>query len=419
MAWYRTGTVAVTLNSATVTGTGTSFSANARVGDGFLGPDGRWYEVTNIASATVISITPNYLGSTASGQTYAIAPLQGYNLESATKMRAIIDGWGTTLTLMGTASTTAQLRTNIGAAASGINSDITRLSSLSTAITVAQGGTGATTAATARTNLGLGTVATLPVTTTQVTGGTWDLPTTSVPRVAETLYAARQTFGLYNTTSVVVNIDAEPGGACGLYATGNTNGGTYPQGGFANVWIETQQTYSGSSRMQHAYSYAGSATSGTLLNPKSWLRISNQPGTAWGRWVEIYNQSNTVGTVSGTSSAPTGAIIERGSNANGEYVKYADGTMFCWGRTSTASIPISGAHMGGYASAVQTFTFPVAFVGTVPAVVANAYGLTAFGAIGTTSTTLTQGSVQLLAVTNQTTSAVRTFDWHAAGRWAA
>ncbi|MCS9068347.1 hypothetical protein N0700_33190, partial [Pseudomonas aeruginosa] len=32
MAWYSTGTVAVTLNSPTVTGTGTTFSANVRVG---------------------------------------------------------------------------------------------------------------------------------------------------------------------------------------------------------------------------------------------------------------------------------------------------------------------------------------------------------------------------------------------------
>lgn len=46
-----------------------------------------------------------------------------------------------------------------GAAKSGDNSDITSLSGLSTAISVSQGGTGATTAAGARTNLGLGSVA--------------------------------------------------------------------------------------------------------------------------------------------------------------------------------------------------------------------------------------------------------------------
>jgi len=36
-----------------------------------------------------------------------------------------------------------------------------------------------------------------------------------------------------------------------------------------------------------------------------------------------------VGTVSQSGGVPTGAIIERGSNANGEYVKFADGTQIC------------------------------------------------------------------------------------------
>ena len=40
-----------------------------------------------------------------------------------------------------------------------------------------------------------------------------------------------------------------------------------------------------------------------------------------------YQQDNILGTVSQSGGVPTGAIIERGSNANGEYVKYADGTL--------------------------------------------------------------------------------------------
>ncbi|MFL1495729.1 hypothetical protein ACI77E_30595, partial [Pseudomonas antarctica] len=36
-----------------------------------------------------------------------------------------------------------------------------------------------------------------------------------------------------------------------------------------------------------------------------------------------------VGTVSQSAGLPTGAIIERGSNANGSYTKYADGTLIC------------------------------------------------------------------------------------------
>ncbi|SFS27615.1 hypothetical protein [Pseudomonas sp. NFACC42-2] len=83
MTWYKTGTVAVTQGSNAVIGTGTSFIANSRVGDGFRGPDGGWYEITNIASDTAMAISPPYGDSSA----YSIAPLQGYLKDSADALR--------------------------------------------------------------------------------------------------------------------------------------------------------------------------------------------------------------------------------------------------------------------------------------------------------------------------------------------
>lgn len=88
MTWYKTGTVAVTSGSNAVIGTGTAFIANSRVGDGFRGPDGGWYEVTNIASDTALSIAPPYGDPSA----YALAPLQGYVKESADALRAATQG---------------------------------------------------------------------------------------------------------------------------------------------------------------------------------------------------------------------------------------------------------------------------------------------------------------------------------------
>ncbi|MDU1797198.1 MAG: phage tail protein, partial [Pseudomonas aeruginosa] len=76
MPWYSTGTVSVVLNSDTVTGSGTAFSANARAGDAFRGPDGRWYEIGNVTNSTVLTIKPAYQGATANGQAYSITPVQ-------------------------------------------------------------------------------------------------------------------------------------------------------------------------------------------------------------------------------------------------------------------------------------------------------------------------------------------------------
>lgn len=71
-----------------------------------------------------------------------------------------------------TATSGSTVRTVIGAASSGANNDISSLTGLTTPLSVAQGGTGSTTASGARTNLGLGTMATQNANNIAVTGGT-------------------------------------------------------------------------------------------------------------------------------------------------------------------------------------------------------------------------------------------------------
>lgn len=163
MPWYRSGTVAITAGQTTVVGTGTGFAANSRVGDAFQGPDGRWYEVTNIASATVLSIQPAYQGATVSAGAYGLAPMQGYVKDAADRLRQLVDQFGGTLAMLGAPADVAALRVNIGAASRGANGDITSLSGLTTALSVVQGGTGGSTPAAARAALGLGTAATATV----------------------------------------------------------------------------------------------------------------------------------------------------------------------------------------------------------------------------------------------------------------
>lgn len=94
MAWYKTGTVSVQNGQTSITGVSTKFASNTRVGDGFRGPDGEWYEIVNIASETVLGIYPAYQGPTIStSPNYMVAPLQGYNKESADRLREITNSF--------------------------------------------------------------------------------------------------------------------------------------------------------------------------------------------------------------------------------------------------------------------------------------------------------------------------------------
>ena len=75
--------------------------------------------------------------------------------------------------------------------------------------------------------------------------------------------------------------------------------------------------------------------------------------------VAIYHQNSILGTVSQASGIPTGAIIERGSNANGEYVRFADGTQIC--QRAFSGIPITTAAGSLFSSGSTAWTFPAGF----------------------------------------------------------
>jgi hypothetical protein len=63
-----------------------------------------------------------------------------------------------------------------------------------------------------------------------------------------------------------------------------------------------------------------------------------------------------------------GGIVDSGSNANGSYVKYADGTMECWGISPNA-VAVNTAAGGVFHSAsAVVFQFAVAFA-NVPSIV--------------------------------------------------
>lgn len=67
-----------------------------------------------------------------------------------------------------------------------------------------------------------------------------------------------------------------------------------------------------------------------------------------------YGPGNVVGPVSQSVGVPTGAILERGSNANGQYTKFADGTVIF---SNTLNLPYFAANV-----LRAPWTFPVAVI---------------------------------------------------------
>ena len=134
---------------------------------------------------------------------------------------------------------------------------------------------------------------------------------------------------------------------------------------------------------------------------------------------EHYKRKNILGVVSQVAGVPTGAIIERGLNANGQYIKYADGTLICHWQSANPLVcdtqPSPGSPL--YASSEISFTFPAAFVlapdivyGCKSTVLANGY---MWG--GSSLCTATQMKMRLFTTYNSAPSAYASYI--AIGKW--
>jgi hypothetical protein len=214
---------------------------------------------------------------------------------------------------------------------------------------LANGGTGANTAAGARTNLGLGTAATATVTTS-----TTDSTAGRLLKVGD-----------FSLGRSMANPVAVPGG--------NIDAFTIPNG-----WYWANNTSSGTLPPE---------TTGTYLILQNWFRAENQifqmaiqrrfspdrvvvwvrdstgnPPSGWMPWRRLYSQGDILGAVSQSGGVPTGAVIERGSNSNGEYVRFADGTQICSQRITGIAIDSSFGTGGLFRSNTFSWTFPATFV---------------------------------------------------------
>ncbi len=141
---------------ALTTTTGANFSVYAP-------PAEKTYVIYNASGYDATIYNSTSLGNTTAAGTGVTIPAgktmtvwsDGTNFKSQnTHLESLTLGTDLAVADGGTGSSTAAgARTNLGAAASGANSDITSITGLTTALAVNQGGTGATTASGARTNL--------------------------------------------------------------------------------------------------------------------------------------------------------------------------------------------------------------------------------------------------------------------------
>lgn len=152
----------------------------------------------------------------------------------------------------------------------------------------------------------------------------------------------------------------EPAATVAYMPWADTNAGLWKFRNAADsAWVSVMSLTASRVDTAAGTSYDNSGSSLVATNVKDALdeldaAVTNVSG-------DYYSTTNILGTVSQSGGVPTGAIIQRGSNANGEYVKFADGTLIC--TFSANSVLTSNVATGNVftSSSEYVWTFPIAF----------------------------------------------------------
>lgn len=291
---YNTGTIAINGNSAT--GTGTNWTAPAsqvRAGQTIIVMSNpvQLFQISSVNSATSMTVTPA-ASPALSGQKYGILITDSLSVDGlAQSMSQLINeydenigAWETfagtsanqtiTVTINGTSVTIPAIG---GLARKGANSDITELKGLTTALSIAQGGTGAKTAADARSNLGLGSSSTLDyVSTLYETGNS-----------QKALRVGYFGLGSENGVSVPDYDNANNIVYNGFYAGRGTSASNY---------ADAYSPLLAMSRDARGVSQLQATTNGRLFLRGAWE-------SAWTNWREAYTTGNTTKASDGTLKA--------------------------------------------------------------------------------------------------------------------
>lgn len=124
-----------------------------------------------------------------------------------------------------------------------------------------------------------------------------------------------------------------------------------------------------------------------------------------------------VGTVSQTAGVPTGALFETGSNANGRYTKYADGTMICTKSSTlgTVAFSASGNVFISGSNSLGDFAAPFSAAPVVTHFVRGSSGLV-WLTMNAAPTAANAGSVFVMS-SGSSSSTGTVIDFTAIGRW--
>ena len=136
------------------------------------------------------------------------------------------------------------------------------------------------------------------------------------------------------------------------------NGAYYVAGGVANTPIGATVFV----QVFGATESGGGRAAQVAIHPtRDEIFVRRRSSGAWEPWRELYHTGNLLGTVSQSGGVPTGAVIERGSNSNGEFVRLADGTQIC----TISNFPVASINTAVgqiFRSGGQTWTTPAAFL---------------------------------------------------------
>lgn len=109
-------------------------------------------------------------------------------------------------------------------------------------------------------------------------------------------------------------------------------------------------------------------------------------------------------------------IIESGSNDNGSWVKYDDGTMICYGSISNSLKRATSLACGGYRTSGMTFSFPVQFT-EIPQITVNDTTALGYSNSCRANPTVSTFLAYWWGINSSSTESLYKADYVAIGKW--